>query len=110
LIAGVACGRSGDRPHLFYKLRMHRRRKGEPKGFTWRDYRDLITCTHHDLSARLVCLLGGELAAVTGDLPQPGVHRLGQVRRVDHPSDLGRDARNGVNSLQCARQTFTITG
>ena len=34
-IAGVACFRPGDRPHLFYKLLAYRRRKGEPKGFTW---------------------------------------------------------------------------
>ncbi len=40
-IAGVACYRPGDRPHLFYKLCVYRRRKGEPKGFTWADYRDL---------------------------------------------------------------------
>jgi len=53
-IAGVACYRPGDRPHLFYKLRVHRRRKGEPKGFAWRDYRDLITSAHHGLSAPLV--------------------------------------------------------
>ena len=33
-IAGVACYRPGDRPHLYYQLRVHRRRKGEPKGFT----------------------------------------------------------------------------
>jgi len=31
----------GDRPHLFYQLRVYRRRKGEAKGFTWQDYRDL---------------------------------------------------------------------
>ncbi|HEX5302455.1 MAG TPA: hypothetical protein VFW50_36220 [Streptosporangiaceae bacterium] len=53
-IAGVACYRPGDRPHLFFKLRICRRRRGEPKGFTWRDYRDLITSAHHDLSAPLV--------------------------------------------------------
>jgi hypothetical protein len=53
-IAGVACYRPGDRPHLFYKLRAHRRRKGEPKGFTWQDYRDLILAAHHGLSAPLV--------------------------------------------------------
>ena len=53
-IAGVACYRPGDRPHLYYQLRVHRRRKGEPKGFTWSDYRDLITATHHNLSAPLV--------------------------------------------------------
>jgi hypothetical protein len=33
---------------------VHRRRKGEPKGFTWADYRDLIIATHHGLSAPLV--------------------------------------------------------
>ena len=53
-IAGVACYRSGDRPHLFYQLRVYRRRKGEPKGFTWSDYRELIIATHHNLSAPLV--------------------------------------------------------
>ena len=50
-IAGVACYRPGDRPHLYYQLRVHRRRKGEPKGFTWADYRDLIIATHRALSA-----------------------------------------------------------
>ena len=53
-IAGVACYRPGDRPHLFYQLRAYRRRKGEAKGFTWQDYRDLIIATHHNLSAPLV--------------------------------------------------------
>ena len=52
-IAGVACYRPGDRPHLFYQLRVYRRRKGEAKGFTWQDYRDLIIATHHNLSAPL---------------------------------------------------------
>ena len=41
-IAGVVCYRPGDRSHLFYRLRAYRRRKGEAKGFTWADYRDLI--------------------------------------------------------------------
>jgi hypothetical protein len=53
-IAGVACYRPGDRPHLFYKLRVYRRRKGEAKGFTWQDYRDLIIAAHRELSAPLV--------------------------------------------------------
>ena len=53
-IAGVACYRPGDRPHLFYQLRAYRRRKGEAKGFTWAGYRDLIIATHHNLSAPLV--------------------------------------------------------
>jgi hypothetical protein len=52
-IAGVACYRPGDRPHLFYQLRAYRRRKGEGKGFTWTGYRDLIIATHRQLSAPL---------------------------------------------------------
>ncbi len=53
-IAGVACYRPGDRPHLYYQLRIYRRRKGEAKGFTWQDYRDLIIATHRQLSAPVV--------------------------------------------------------
>src|SRR5260370_167437 len=52
-IAGVACYRPGDRPHLFYQLRVYRRRKGEPKGFSWSDYRDLIIATHPPLAPPL---------------------------------------------------------
>ena len=36
------------------KLRVYRRGKGEAKGFTWADYRDLILPTHRALSAPLV--------------------------------------------------------
>jgi hypothetical protein len=53
-IAGVACYRPGDRPHLFYHLLVYRRRKGEAKGFSWADYRDLIIATHRQLAAPLV--------------------------------------------------------
>jgi transposase len=53
-IAGVTCCRPGDRPHLFYQLRACRRRKGEPKGFTWSGCRDLIIATHRQLAAPLV--------------------------------------------------------
>lgn len=53
-IAGVACYRPGGRPHLYYQLRIYRRRKGEPKGFSWLDYRDLIISTHHHLAAPMV--------------------------------------------------------
>ena len=57
-IAGVVCYRPGDRPHLYYQLRVHRRRKGEPKGFTWADYRDLIIAAHRQLGAPVVWCWG----------------------------------------------------
>ena len=53
-IAGVARYRPGGRPHLFYQLRVCRRRRGEPKGFGWSDYRDLIIATHRQLAAPLI--------------------------------------------------------
>ncbi len=53
-IAAVVCYRPGERPRLFCQLRAYRRRKGEPKGFTWQDYRDLIIATHRQLAAPLV--------------------------------------------------------
>jgi hypothetical protein len=53
-IAGVACYRPGDRPYLYYQLLVYRRRKGEPKGFSWADYRDLIIAAHRQLAAPLV--------------------------------------------------------
>ncbi|MEV6150583.1 transposase [Nonomuraea sp. NPDC052129] len=53
-MAGVLCFRPGQRPHLFYKLLIYHGRKGEPKSFTWSDYRDLIISTHLHLGAPLV--------------------------------------------------------
>jgi hypothetical protein len=53
-IAGVVCYRPGSRPRLFYQVRVYHRRKGEPKGFSWIDYRDLIIATRQNLSAPLV--------------------------------------------------------
>ena len=50
----MVCYRPGERPRLFYQPRAYRRRKGEPKGFTWQDYRDLSIATHRQLAAPLV--------------------------------------------------------
>jgi hypothetical protein len=53
-IADVVCCRPGDRPRLFYQLLVHRRRKGEPKGFIWQNYRDLIIAIHQQAAALVV--------------------------------------------------------
>jgi hypothetical protein len=53
-IAGVACYRPGGRPHLSCQLRVCWRRKGEPTGFGWSDYQDLIIATHRPLAAPLI--------------------------------------------------------
>ncbi|MFE9614193.1 transposase [Streptomyces sp. NPDC006012] len=53
-VAGVVCFRPGHRAHFFYKLHVYHGRKGEPKSFSWQDYRDLIVATHLQLGAPVV--------------------------------------------------------
>jgi transposase len=55
-VAGVSCFKPGERAHLFYRLHVYHARKGEPKSFTWQDYRDLIDLTHQQLKAPIVWL------------------------------------------------------
>nr|WSX54155.1 transposase [Streptomyces sp. NBC_00974] len=53
-MAGMTCFREGERSRMFYSFHVYRSRKGEPKGFTWRDYRDLIVRAHIQLGAPVV--------------------------------------------------------
>ncbi|MGW4277661.1 IS630 family transposase [Streptomyces seoulensis] len=55
-MAGMACYKPGQRSRLIYAVREYRGRKDEPKGFGWRDFRDLI------LRARIQ--LGGPVVLV----------------------------------------------
>jgi transposase len=73
-MAGVVAYRDGERPHLFYRLHIYHGRKGEPKSFSWIDYRDLIVATHQQLGAPLVWCwdnlnvhLAGQLAEFAAD-------------------------------------------
>jgi hypothetical protein len=53
-VACVVCYRPGDRSRFFYTLHVYRGRRGEPKAFSWRRYRDLIVMTHLWLGAPVV--------------------------------------------------------
>ena len=53
-VAGVVCLRPGHRSRFFYRLHVYHGRKGEPKTFTWQDYRDLIVMTHIQLGTPVV--------------------------------------------------------
>lgn len=41
-MTGLVCYRPGERSRLFYAVREYTGRKDQPKGFGWRDFRDLI--------------------------------------------------------------------
>ncbi|WSF81544.1 transposase (plasmid) [Streptomyces globisporus] len=53
-MAGMTCYKPGERSRLIYAVREYRGRKDEPKGFGWRDYRDLIVRAHAQLGGPIV--------------------------------------------------------
>ncbi|MFC5785172.1 transposase [Streptomyces aureus] len=53
-MAGMTCYKPGERSRLIYGIREYRGRKGEPKGFGWRDFRDLIVRARIQLGGPIV--------------------------------------------------------
>jgi putative transposase len=50
-VAGLVCLKPGARGHLFYRVRVHRGRKGERRSMSEADYAGLIAAAHKDLHA-----------------------------------------------------------
>ncbi|MEU4040198.1 transposase [Streptomyces collinus] len=53
-MAGMTCYKLGQRSRLIYAIREYRGRKDEPKGFGWRDLRDLIVRARIQLGGPIV--------------------------------------------------------
>ncbi|MBN6541470.1 transposase [Streptomyces bryophytorum] len=53
-MAGMTCYKPGERSRLIYAIREYRGRKDEPKGFVWRDFRDLIVRARIQLGGPIV--------------------------------------------------------
>ena len=60
-VAGLACYRPGERSRLIYRLHQYRGRKGQTKGFTWQENRDLPTAAHHQLPGGVIVLVWDNL-------------------------------------------------
>jgi putative transposase len=58
-LAGLVCTKPGQRPRLIYRTRVHRGRKGEPKGFAEADYAALLDAAHQQLGAPIVLVWDG---------------------------------------------------
>ena len=69
-VGGLACCRPGHRSRLIYRLHRYRGRKGETRGFTWTEYRDLLIAAHYQLP-------GGVIVLVWDNLP---VHLRAELR------------------------------
>ncbi|MFE2581955.1 transposase [Streptomyces sp. NPDC059378] len=50
----MTCYRPGQRSRLFYAVRQYNGRKDQPKGFGWRDFRDLIVRARIQLGGPIV--------------------------------------------------------
>ena len=55
-VAGLVCLRPGARGHLFYRIRVHRGRKGERRSMSEADYAGLIAAAHHQLHAPVILI------------------------------------------------------
>ncbi len=53
-MAGMACYKPGERSRLIYAIREYRGRRDEPKGFGWREFRDLIVRARIQLGGPIV--------------------------------------------------------
>jgi putative transposase len=55
-IAGLACLKPGEPGRFFYRLRLHRGRKGERRSMSEADYAALVTAAHRTLNAPVVLI------------------------------------------------------
>ena len=55
-VAGLVCLKPGARGHLFYRVRVHRGRKGERRSMSEADYAGLITAAHQQLQAPVILI------------------------------------------------------
>jgi hypothetical protein len=58
-VAGMACLKPGRPGRFFYRLRVHRRRKGERRSLSEADYAHLISAAHHALNAPVILIWDG---------------------------------------------------
>lgn len=53
-MAGMTCYKPGERSRLIYSVREYNGRKDQPKGFGWRDFRDLLVRARIQLGGPIV--------------------------------------------------------
>ena len=58
-VAGMACLKPGRPGRFFYRLRVHRRRKGERASMSEADYAHLVSAAHHALNAPVILIWDG---------------------------------------------------
>ena len=90
-VAGLVCLKPGARDHLFFRVRIHRGRKGERRSMSEEDYVGLITAAHHELQAPVILIydnLNTHISAVMRAFIQAHPGWLTEVRLPAYAPEL----------------------
>jgi putative transposase len=107
-VAGLVCLRPGARGHLFYRVRIHRGRKGERRSMSEADYADLITAAHKELHAPVILIwdnLNTHISAAMGAFIDARSGWLTEVRLPSYAPELNpaegawSNMKNGLGNL-----------
>ena len=106
--AGLVCLNAGARGHLFYRVRVHRGRKGERRSMSEADYAGLITAAHQQLQAPVILVwdrLNTHISAVMGAFITSHPGWLTEVRLPAYAPELNAvegawaNMKNGLGNL-----------
>jgi transposase len=107
-VAGLVCLRPGSRGRLFYRMRVHRGRKGERRSMSEADYASLITAAHHQLDAPVILIwdnLNTHISAVMRTFTESHRDWLTVVQLPAYAPDLNpaegawANMKNGLGNL-----------
>jgi putative transposase len=94
------CLRPGARGHLFYRVRVHRGRKGERRSMSEADYAGLIAAAHQQLHAPVILIwdnLNTHISATMGRFVSSHPDWLTEVRLPAYAPEL--NAADGLGNL-----------
>jgi DDE superfamily endonuclease len=107
-VAGLVCLRPGARGRLFYRVRIHRGRKGERRSMSEADYADLIAAAHQQLHAPVILIwdnLNTHISATMRRFVSSHRDWLTEVRLPAYAPDLNpaegvwANMKNGLGNL-----------
>lgn len=110
-VAGLTCYKPGARSRLFYKVRIHRGRKGERRSMSEADYASLVTAAHQHLSAPLILIwdnLNTHISAAMRAFIDAHPDWLTEARLPAYAPDLNAvegawaNMKNGLGNLAAA--------
>ena len=107
-VAGLVCLKPGARGHLFYRVRVHRGRKGERRSMSEADYAGLIAAAHKELHAPVILIwdnLNTHISAAMGRFVSSHPDWLTEVRLPAYAPELNpaegawAAMKNGLGNL-----------